>query len=683
MTVLNDEQQRAFALMASGHNVAILRQAGTGKTMLVREGVKRLRERGKCVTVTASTGMAARQYKDATTVHHWAGLLDGRYDNKELLSRIRASEDQSIVERIKTADSLVIDEISMISSKTFEQNSDIAGLVSEMSSKIAVAAIDFGTTYSGYAFSLRSDFQKKPTAIQLHRWSFGNVSYNKVPTSILFDEFRNFHSFGFEAEQNYAKLAAAGTHKDWYLFRKFKMALYRNESLGESTTLKDTSGKTMQAIDVFAAGIAYLKNHLMKTFSMSIVFMEEGDIHWILTVPAIWDDSAKQFVRKSANKAGIVDEHLTLALEPEAAAVYCQHIPDLIPIPVGSPFMVLDCGGGTVDVTVHTITANGTLKELHKPTGGDWGGIKVDDAFYEFLLEVFGMAVVRSLTEQDKLELQGSLDELKRKVVPSGKLSYTITIPICLIEKFDNVSYLGRVKLVGDKLKIDAVLVKSFFDASVKSILSCVQKILDHSRLTDLRHVIMVGGYSDSDILKDGLQMRFPNLQIIRPVDAATAILKGSVIYGHRPQSIGWRVMKFTYGVSVCSKYDEEKHKDGVLRCFDGVLKCVGIFDKYIEVDEILQVGYKTHERYYTPTLLNQAECELSTFCTGSKNPQYVTDIGCKELGKITLSMADSIGQKDRHVRVNMILGDTELKVEAIDAQTGKLYNAAFDFMQH
>lgn len=60
----------------------------------------------------------------------------------------------------------------------------------------------------------------------------------------------------------------------------------------------------MQAIDVFAAGIAYLKNHLMKTFSMSIVFMEEGDIHWILTVPAIWDDSAKQFVRKSANKVG-------------------------------------------------------------------------------------------------------------------------------------------------------------------------------------------------------------------------------------------------------------------------------------------------------------------------------------------------------------------------------------------
>ncbi|KAL5013840.1 hypothetical protein ScPMuIL_008110 [Solemya velum] len=121
MTVLNDEQQRAFAVMASGHNVAILGQAGTGKTMLVREGVKRLRERGKCVTVTASTGMAARQYKDATTVHHWAGLLYGRYDNKELLSRIRASEDQSIVERIKTADILVIDENSMISSKTFEQ----------------------------------------------------------------------------------------------------------------------------------------------------------------------------------------------------------------------------------------------------------------------------------------------------------------------------------------------------------------------------------------------------------------------------------------------------------------------------------------------------------------------------------------------------------------------------------
>ena len=38
--------------------------------------------------------------------------------------------------------------------------------------------------------------------------------------------------------------------------------------------------------------------------------------------------------------------------------------------------MVVDCGGGTVDITVHEMEANGgSLKELHKATGGPYGSI--------------------------------------------------------------------------------------------------------------------------------------------------------------------------------------------------------------------------------------------------------------------------------------------------------------------
>lgn len=39
--------------------------------------------------------------------------------------------------------------------------------------------------------------------------------------------------------------------------------------------------------------------------------------------------------------------------------------------------MVVDCGGGTVDITVHQMTdrKSGHLKELHKATGGPFGSI--------------------------------------------------------------------------------------------------------------------------------------------------------------------------------------------------------------------------------------------------------------------------------------------------------------------
>ena len=42
----------------------------------------------------------------------------------------------------------------------------------------------------------------------------------------------------------------------------------------------------------------------------------------------------------------------------------------------GTRYIVVDCGGGTVDITVHELdTKMGTLKELYKATGGPFGSV--------------------------------------------------------------------------------------------------------------------------------------------------------------------------------------------------------------------------------------------------------------------------------------------------------------------
>lgn len=42
----------------------------------------------------------------------------------------------------------------------------------------------------------------------------------------------------------------------------------------------------------------------------------------------------------------------------------------------GTRYIVVDCGGGTVDITVHELdTKLGTLKELYKATGGPYGAV--------------------------------------------------------------------------------------------------------------------------------------------------------------------------------------------------------------------------------------------------------------------------------------------------------------------
>lgn len=95
-------------------------------------------------------------------------------------------------------------------------------------SSFLVAAIDFGTTFSGYAFSLLNDYEKDPLRISAANWSAGSgrlVSL-KTSTCVLFDPRGEFHSFGFEAEDKYSNLALENQHHDWYYFRRFKMMQY-------------------------------------------------------------------------------------------------------------------------------------------------------------------------------------------------------------------------------------------------------------------------------------------------------------------------------------------------------------------------------------------------------------------------------------------------------------------------
>jgi len=92
-----------------------------------------------------------------------------------------------------------------------------------------VAAIDFGTSNSGFAFAFRSECSNSRVG-EIHRskWqgTTGSWANGKAPTTALFDEDMKLHSFGFEAQEEYAKLTEAKKHKGWHYFRNFKLKLH-------------------------------------------------------------------------------------------------------------------------------------------------------------------------------------------------------------------------------------------------------------------------------------------------------------------------------------------------------------------------------------------------------------------------------------------------------------------------
>ena len=64
--------------------------------------------------------------------------------------------------------------------------------------------------------------------------------------------------------------------------------------------LTDIKGKELPAMTVFSESIRYLKEHLLEALAKRATTMKVEDIHWVLSVPAIWSDAAKQFMRESA-----------------------------------------------------------------------------------------------------------------------------------------------------------------------------------------------------------------------------------------------------------------------------------------------------------------------------------------------------------------------------------------------
>ena len=54
---------------------------------------------------------------------------------------------------------------------------------------------------------------------------------------------------------------------------------------------------------------------------------------------------------------------LILALEPEAASLCCRQNRKELKFESGTKYMVVDCGGGTVDIAVHEIDEQGNTNQ--------------------------------------------------------------------------------------------------------------------------------------------------------------------------------------------------------------------------------------------------------------------------------------------------------------------------------
>ena len=122
ISLLSAKQKQAVYSVEDGDNIFITGSAGTGKSFLLQYLKRNYLSSG--LHVTASTGIAAINV-GGQTIHSWSGIGLGNLPLEQLINNLNSAKFFRLKKRIRMANILAIDEISMLSGKTFDLISNL------------------------------------------------------------------------------------------------------------------------------------------------------------------------------------------------------------------------------------------------------------------------------------------------------------------------------------------------------------------------------------------------------------------------------------------------------------------------------------------------------------------------------------------------------------------------------
>ena len=363
-------------------------------------------------------------------------------------------------------------------------------------------------------------------------------------------------------------------------------------------------------------------------------------------------------------------------------------------------YLVVDCGGGTVDLTVHELVEDSKLHELYKATGGAWGSVGVDHQFESLLCRIFDKESILGYQAHCPIgwvQLMEHFESKKHAASPLKNFAVNILLPFsfmqyyfsktqCTVESTvrayhdPNIEWTAHGTL---RLHPDAML--SLFHPVTDKIIGHINTLLDHPRLEGITHLFLVGGFAESQVLQHEIRKAFEmRLRVVIPQDVSLSILKGAVYFGVDPTVVKVRRSALTYGVGVLNPFEPKHHPLQKQVVKGGKEWCTDVFEAYVHADQAVSLD-NIVVRSYKPAVNSQTSITITLFATKCQQAQFVTDPGVKKIGELRLQMpATSWTEKKdsyREIKVCMRFGDTEIRVSAVDCQSGEVALATLDLL--
>lgn len=576
-----------------------------------------------------------------------------------------------------------------------ESQGQMAGMNQQKDKHIVVVAMDFGTVHSGFAYSFKG--HEETISSGEHG---GVLQHDRVPTILLLNPNKTFHSFGYKAQTNYNNFSKRERSK-FYYFENFKMKIYENNKIESNMVINDVSGKPLEAMTVFTTAIKHLKEEALTIVHESKIGLKDTDIQWMLTIPAISSDSARQFMREASTKAGILESHLRLVLESEAAALYSKPRVTTEEMPSGFKYVLADLGGGTSDICAHKTIDCGKIQEIYRVTGEAYGGTDVDMCFINMMESLTGQDVWRQFLSEYSSAYTSLVDEFrfKKKEFQSSTNAISLKMENALVhvvsEKLNTnlhdiikrSQYTGKLEYqpIEGRLILYRKMLEELFMPSVDKIVGKISEVLDNCADSGIKTVILVGGYSESPYLRERIKSKLRNVKVILIDAARLAVLNGAVMMGWKPRNIVQRKSRYTYGFSMYDTFQEGRDPEDLKIIFDGKAHCNKAFKKMINNGQIVEYGqkfqYKGQSTSREPALKHRKKY-IKLYGSTLENPRYCTEEhGCSLLGKIVLTPPTDGWPDAWESDLHLIVGETELTVKYFNLTTGEEYAAQTNFL--
>ncbi|PNS16892.1 Heat shock protein 12B [Sphaceloma murrayae] len=434
-----------------------------------------------------------------------------------------------------------------------------------------IVGIDFGTTFSGIAFQYAASDHAADRITLIKSWPGGNhQTSDKVPTQLVYKTDGGGLKWGYEVQPTETSL------------RCIKLLLDEGQSFpdwaSKAALEKELSDRHKSATDVIADYMTKLHDFAIAELGKAYTpaFLQATPIEFILTVPAVWSDVAKQATRDAAKRAGFGDS-IHLISEPEAAAVETLSTMKDEDLHEGDVFVICDAGGGTVDLITYEVEDLDPirLREVVPGTGGLCGASFLNSRFESLVRERLGTEKFDEICKKSPKTWANALtyfeSYVKRNFNPTDEdddydhCGFSVPLNGVSDDEEAGVEF-GFMSLSNDE-------VADIFAPVVSDVIDLVQDQYDASDALGYRPraVVLVGGFGQSQYLFSRLKEHFQGKDtgvedgviVMRSSNAWSAVVRGAVLRGLTGMElVTSRKARLHYGVACSMEFVQGVHEE-------------------------------------------------------------------------------------------------------------------------